>query len=292
MKKESMCGLSCPEDFGRFWQTRWMRAETTGEVEMTRVELPNPAAEYSALRFAATDGRTLRARYICPVRGGAVPTVLMFHDYGRGIRGWHHMTRFAALGFAVLALENRASQFDVTCGYEQGADGLMAAQFFTDGLTLARVALRLPRTDPQRISAWGEGFGGGLAIAAAALASCETCVALNPLPADFRAVGRSDCREGLYGGIWSHFRDRDPRHEKETELFQALDYIDCVNFAPMLRGRFLLGTAMMDTVSPPDTQTEIYNRAACDKRQITYPKYGHERINFFENEQLKFLLNK
>lgn len=290
MKEQTAYGSSCPEDFPRFWQDQWGRAAAKSGFQMERVEMFNPVAEYYMLRLTAADGSPLQARYICPVKGGAVPTVLMFHDYGRGIRGWHHMTRYAALGFAVLALENRVLRFDVTSGLENGPEGLLLTQLFTDALTLAQTASRLPRTDSKRLIAWGEGFGGGLAIAAAALAGCEKCAVLNPMPADFRAAWRLDCSEGLYGGLRAYFRDRDPLHENGEALFSTLDYADCINFAPLLQGKLLLGTGMMDTMSPPEAQNELYCRAACEKRQIQYPKYGHERINFFENEQLKFLL--
>ncbi len=288
-EKRAHCS-SCTENILQFWQDRWTLAAKPCAFDMAKVEMFNSVAEYYELRLTATDGAALRARYICPVKGETVPTVLMFHDYGRGIRGWHHMTRYAALGFAVLALENRMLRFDVTSGWENGPEGLLAVTLFTDALTLARTALRLPRTDPKRLVAWGEGFGGGLAIAAAAMASCEKCAVLNPMPADFRAVWRADGHEGVYGGIRAYFRDRDPLHRDEEALFHVLDYVDCVNLIPLVQGELLLGTGLLDTVSPPESQHTLYGRASCEKRQIVYPKYGHERINFFENEQLKFLL--
>ena len=67
----------------------------------------------------------------------------MFHDAGRPVRGWHHMTRFVALGYAVFALENRAE-----------AD---AQTQFADAQAAARAALSLPTT--LNLIAWGEGLG-------------------------------------------------------------------------------------------------------------------------------------
>ena len=93
------------------------------------------------------------------------------------------------------------------------------------------------------------------------------CAALNPMPADFRR------RNGV----------------SDEKLLSALDYMDPVNFAPFLRGALLMGTGLMDKVAPPEGQYAIYNRAVCPKRHLVYPKYEHERINFFENELIKFL---
>lgn len=102
-----------------------------------------PTAEYQTVTFVADDGATLSARYIRPVGNKRVPTVLMFHDAGRPVRGWHHMTRFVALGYAVFALENRAE-----------AD---AQTQFADAQAAARAALSLPTT--LNLITWGRGPG-------------------------------------------------------------------------------------------------------------------------------------
>ena len=129
-----------------------------------------PTAEYQTVTFTADDGAMLSARYIHPVGGKRVPTVLMFHDAGRPVRGWHHMTRFVALGYAVFALENRAE-----------AD---AKTQFADAQAAARAALSLPTT--LNLMTWGEGLGGTLAIAAAAKQPQHVikCAAQNPLCTD------------------------------------------------------------------------------------------------------------
>ena len=126
-----------------------------------------PTAEYQTVTFVSDDGATLSARYIRPVGNKRVPTVLMFHDAGRPVRGWHHMTRFVALGYAVFALENRAE-----------AD---AQTQFADAQAAARAALSLPTT--LNLIAWGEGLGSTLAIAAAAKQPQHVvkCAAQNPL---------------------------------------------------------------------------------------------------------------
>ena len=77
--------------------------------------------------------------------------------------------------------------------------------------------------------------------------------------------------------------------DKENTDFDKLDYVDAVNFAPMLKGQLLLGTALMDKIAPPEGQYALYHRAGCEKTHFVYPKYEHERINFFEHEVLKFL---
>lgn len=289
MREATKCRTICPPDFQVFWSERAAGAEKC-TIQMTPVDFHNPMAEYYELHISAEDGETLRARYICPIGEKKVPTVLMFHDYGRGIRGWHHMTRFIALGYAVVALENRCFQLDVTAGAENGPKGMIAVKLFSDALTLGQAARKLPKTDCDRMIAWGEGLGGGLAVAAAAtIPGVVKCAALNPLPADFRTAWLQSCNESIYAGVISHFRNCDPEHTEEEQLFAALDYIDCVNFAPMLSGELLLGTAEMDTAAPPDTQDALFSCAGGEKRQIRYPKYIHERINFYENEMLKFL---
>lgn len=124
-------------------------------------------ASYLDVRFPALDGAPLAARFIRPAGEGPFPLVLMFHDEGRPVRGWHHMTRFAALGCAVFALQNRPD----------GAPD----QRITDALAAACAAAHTAGADHRRLYAWGEGLGGTLAVAAAGLAGVSRCIALNPL---------------------------------------------------------------------------------------------------------------
>lgn len=259
-------------------------------MESHPVEFHNPIASYYELSLPGTDGEILRARYICPTSGTPAPTVLMYHDYGRGIRGWHHMTRFLALGFAVIALENRCTFLDVSTGWRAAPDGLAGAQLYTDALTIAYAAQSFPAVDSNQMITWGEGLGGALSIAVAAMVpGVIKCAALNPLPADFRSVLAQNCDGGLYAGIRAHFRNEDPLYQEADAFFSAMDFLDCTNFAALLRCPFLLGTGKMDCFSPASTQYGIAAQVNESITHLVYPKYGHERINFFEDELLKFL---
>ena len=61
---------------------------------------------------------------------------------------------------------------------------------FLDALRLGKAAMQLPWVNREQVTAWGEGFGGGLALAAAALVPGVTrAAALNPMPADLRSMG-------------------------------------------------------------------------------------------------------
>lgn len=131
----------------------------------------NPAVSYETVFFRASDGEELSARVIRPAKDEPFPVVIMYHDRSRPVRGWHHMTRFAALGYGVFALQNRA-------------DGAPAPAV-SDALTAVRAAEGL-FGEPSPFVAWGEGLGATLAIAASALAPerIVKCAALNPLCTD------------------------------------------------------------------------------------------------------------
>ena len=80
-------------------------------LAITAIDFANPYARYSEVSFEL-GGDVVHARLIEPAgRARAselVPLCLMFHDIDRPVRGWHHMTRFAAMGYAVLALDDEA----------------------------------------------------------------------------------------------------------------------------------------------------------------------------------------
>ena len=128
-------------------------------------------ASYEELTLVSTDGTELRARHVAPKEGERHPVILMFHDATRPVRGWHHVTRYVALGYEVLHLENRPG--DVVGSFAQCVD---------DALRAFDLATTLPQADPRRIVAFGEGFGGALALAVAERRDTWKAVALNPYP--------------------------------------------------------------------------------------------------------------
>ena len=88
-------------DFARRWRAV-LDAETL-RLSLKKEELGNPLAVYETMRLSY-GGRSLNARCIHPADGKRHPLVLMYHDLNRGVRGWHHMTRFLAFGYGVAAL--------------------------------------------------------------------------------------------------------------------------------------------------------------------------------------------
>ena len=240
-----------PDDFAAYWRERNGLAKKTEILRMEDLPFQNPKAHYSVVSFTGTDGAALQARYLCPRTAEPVPIVLLFHDIGRGVRGWHYMARFSALGYAVFALENRS-------GCEEGADLFRqdVALLCSDALCALHAALSLSSTDASNLMTCGEGFGGGLAIVAAAMTERTVrCAALNPMPADVPEPYR---------------------------------YVDLVHFAPLLKGRFLLGTGLLDSVAKPEGQYAVLHSAACPSEHHVYVRHEHERNNFFEDELLRF----
>lgn len=67
-----------------------------------------------------------------------------------------------------------------------------------------------------------------------------------------------------------------------------LAYLDIVNFVPLLKSSLLVGTGLMNKICPLSTQYAVVNQAICSKKHIVFAKFGHELINQFKDEYLKF----
>ena len=217
-------------------------------LAITAIDFANPCARYSEVSFELGED-VVHARLIEPTGSARtserVPLCLMFHDVDRPVRGWHHMTRFAAMGYSVLALDEDAVGVS---DLRQGVASPAFAKRVRWGCAMAKVARDLDGIDPDRVFAWGEGLGGGIALAVSALDEQGlACTAIaNPLP----------------GGL------------------EAL--------SARVRGSVLMGTSLMDAASDPKGQFAVFNGLECDRRHIIYAKYAHERINAFENEVIDF----
>ena len=280
-----------PSNFESFWETSVAFARNA-HVESV-VELPSAtqAATFKRITFTSTDQTQLSARVILPagVSEAKLPAVVLFSDLGRGVRSWLHLLRFSALGLPVVALEARpcvAQLKDAWRGAltaEELAHALInpddAAsstfkQLIDDALVTTAVASRfLGRTTVT----WGEGLGGSQALFAAALLPKEVSatMALNPLFADNATTLRSVVGCG--------------DTPQSDAAIDAVGLLDSACAAELVRVPALIGTALLDQCAPTEGTFALYNRLPGQKEMRVYPKFGHERINQFENEQINYL---
>ncbi len=154
-----------------------------GPVDVAALNAAHDSLVYEQLELPGPRG-TIAARSLRPAGEGPWPTMLLFHDVGRPGRGWHHLARYVALGCAVVQMENHAAV---------AADAHDPA--FDDALACARAIVGLPWADPSRLMAFGEGFGGALALWVAAHERLACAAAVNAYPLDrlLPIAGRIDC---------------------------------------------------------------------------------------------------
>ena len=285
-----------PSNFESFWEPSVAFAQNA-QVESV-IELPSATqtATFKRITFTSTDQTQLSARVILPATASAaglttaeLPAVVLFSDLGRGVRSWLHLLRFSALGMPVVALEARpceASLKDAWRGAltaEELAGALINSddaasstlkQLIDDALVTTAVASRfLGRT----IVTWGEGLGGSQALFAAALLPKEVSatMALNPLFADNATTLRSVVGCG--------------DTPQSDAAIDAVGLLDSACAAELVRVPALIGTALLDQSAPTEGTFALYNRLPGQKEMRVYPKFGHERINQFENEQINYL---
>ena len=286
-----------PSNFESFWETSVTFAQNV-QVESV-VELPSATqtATFKRITFISTDQTQLSAHVILPAGASAaeplatteLPAVVLFSDLGRGVRSWLHLLRFSALGLPVVALEARPCEPQLKDAWRgtftaeelthalinpDDAASSTLKQLIDDALVAASVASRfLGRTTVT----WGEGLGGSQALFAAALLPKEVSatMALNPFFADNATTLRAHVGCG--------------DTPQSDAAIDAVGFLDSACAAELVRVPALIGTALLDQSAPTEGTFALYNRLPGQKEMRVYPKFGHERINQFENEQINYL---
>ena len=298
-----------PSNFESFWETSVTFAQNA-HVE-SAVELPSAtqASTFKRITFTSTNQTQLCARVILPAgvsvaeplaaaelsasaelpASAKLPAVVLFSDLGRGVRSWLHLLRFSALGLPVVALEARPCETQLKDAWrgalaaEELAHALInpasaasstLKQLIDDALVTTAVASRfLGRTAVT----WGEGLGGSQALFAAALLPKEVSatMALNPLFADNATTLRAHVGCG--------------DTPQSDAAIDAVGLLDSACAAELVRVPALIGTALLDQSAPTEGTFALFNRLPGQKEMRVYPKFGHERINQFENEQINYL---
>lgn len=299
-----------PADFDSFWaQTLDEARQYPLDAQFTRVETGFKLVETYDVRFSGYGGQTIRGWYARPAGvDAALPCVVEYHGYGGG-RGYPHSVSFwANAGYAQLTIDTRGQGAgwrrgdtpDLTDAASPAAPGSMTQGIFsphsyyyrrvyTDAVRAIEAVISRPDVDASRIAVAGVSQGGGMSIAAAALASdiVKICLSDVPFLCHFRrAVGLTDAYP--YQEVVSFLKIQ---READEQVFNTLDYFDGVNLAPRIRADCLFSTALMDMVCPPSTVFAAYNHLGSGSHEMkVYRWNGHEGgQELQEVEKLRFL---
>ena len=290
-----------PADFDAFWDKALEEMHALGtDAALVPSAFSPPNAECFDLYFTGVDGSRIHAKYLRPVQKAdskPCPCVLRFHGYTGSAGDWSDKLAYVNMGMAVMGMdargqggssEDRGSVTGTTLnghiirGLDDAPEKLLFRQIFLDTAQLARIAMARPEIDETRVMACGGSQGGALAVACAALEPRVVRVApMYPFLSDYRRVWEMDLAKDAYAELRTFFRNHDPRHEREDEIFTRLGYIDIQHLANRIRGEVLWAVGLMDTICPPSSQFAAYNKITAPKQLRVYPDYGHEGLPDF-----------
>jgi cephalosporin-C deacetylase len=287
-----------PDDFDAYWDAALAELEDHD----SRVELvPNPTLNHPAVEcfdlwFTGVGGARVYAKYVRP-RGhaGPVPAVMRFHGYSHYSGDWMDSVGYASAGMAMAALDCRGQggRSEDVGGVKgttlrgaivRGLDDpdptrLLFRSIFLDTALLARIVMGFDEVDADRIGSSGGSQGGALALACAALVpEIKRVSAVFPFLCDYQRVWEMDLAKDAYEELRYFLRKFDPRHERVSEIFTRLGYIDIQHLAPRIRGEVLMFTGLMDQICPPSSQFAAYNKLGGTKSMKIYPDYEHEGL--------------
>ena len=285
-----------PTDFDEFWDAGLaeMRA-VDPEVEKIPHPFQQSIADCFELRFTGVGGARIFAKLLIPKKlESPAPAILGFHGYSANSGDWADKLGHVANGAVVAFMDCRGQggrsedvggvvgttlNGHIIRGLSDKPENMLFRQIYLDCAQLATIVMEMPEVDANRVGAMGGSQGGGLTLACAALEPRIKKVAPTfPFLCDYQRVWEMDLATQAYSELKNYFRNHDPRHEREAEVFYQLGYIDVQHLAPRIQAEVLMATGLMDTITPPSTQFAAYNKITSTKRQILYPDFGHEGL--------------
>lgn len=297
-----------PDDFDEYWDRAITEMKSVDpEVKFEKSNFISPGAECYDMYFTGVKGARIYAKHIRPEKiTEKIPAILLFHGYSGNSGDWTHWLKYILAGFAVFVMDVRGQggksedvggvKGNTFGGHiirgldEENPDKLLFRDIFLDTAELANIAMNMDFIDENKIYAQGGSQGGALTIACAALEPRVAKIApVYPFLSDYKRVFEMDMAERAYRELKDYFRNFDPLHRREDEIFTKLGYIDLQHLADRIKAKTLFTTALMDVVCPASTQFAIYNKLTCEKTHIIYPDFGHEGIPMVEDNVYMFL---
>ncbi|MDD2710417.1 MAG: acetylxylan esterase [Verrucomicrobiae bacterium] len=298
----------CPPDMDAFWDRSLAEMKALdSKVELVPAPFKAPGAECFDLFFTGVDGSRVHAKYLRPKNvPGRHPAVVMFHGYAGNCGDWMDKLSYVSAGFSVAALDCRGQggisedmgspkgttyKGHIIRGLSDSPEKMLFRQIYLDTAQLARIVMNMPEVDPQRVGATGGSQGGGLTLACASLEpGIKRAAPVFPFLCDYQRVWEMDLSVAAYEELRSYFRQFDPLHERETEIFTRLGYIDCQHLVKRIQGEVLMGVGLMDAICPPSTQFAAYNKITSKKSLVIYPDFGHEGLPGINDRIFEFMM--
>lgn len=298
-----------PADFNAYWERGFNEVDQLSlDFELVPAKIQTDLAECYHLYFKGVGGAKVHCKYVRPKketkRG---PGLVMFHGYSVDSGDWLDKIAYAAHGFTVLALDCRGQgglsednlvvkgttlRGHIIRGIDDpNPDKFYYRQVFLDTVQTARILMSMEIVDPTRVGVFGISQGGALATACAALEPrVKMAIAIYPFLSDYKRVWEMDMNNSAYAEIAEYFRNFDPHHEREDEIFTKLGYIDIQHFAERIKAKTLWVTGMIDMICPPSSQFAAYNKITAEKELLLYHEFGHEFLPHLSDKALQRFL--
>jgi cephalosporin-C deacetylase len=286
----------CPPDIDGYWDeaVAGMRA-LDPKVKLVPAAFQTPFAECFDLYFTGVGGARVHAKYLRPKKSASKhPAVCMFHGYSGSSGDWADKLNYVAAGFSVVALDARGQgglsedaggvrgntlRGHIVRGLDDAPEKLLFRSIFLDTAQIARIVMAMPEVDEARVGATGGSQGGALTLACASLEpGIKRAAPVFPFLCDYRRVWEMDLAKDAYAELNEYFRNFDPLHRREEEIFMKLGYIDLQHIVKRINAEILMLTGLMDTICPPSTQFAAYNKITSKKNMVIYPDFGHEGL--------------
>lgn len=297
-----------PADLDAFW-SRTLAEASQFPLDARFEKLEEPyfkLVEAYDVTFAGFGGHPIKGWFVRPAGAtGKLPCVVSYIGYGGGRALAIEHLSWATAGYANLVMDTRGQGAGWSPGgtadpvgsgpFQMGfmvrgiesPDSYYYRRVFTDAARAVDVAAAHPGVDASRVAVTGGSQGGGIAIAAAALAGRKVKLAMPDVPflcAFRRAADIIDTAP--YNEISNYLKVH--RHSVKS-VFDTLAYFDGVNLASRITARCLFSVGLMDTTCPPSTIFAAYNRLSGPKEICVYEFNNHEGGGVLHHqEKLRF----
>ena len=294
--------LTREKDFESFWKKNHAESKKQPlNPEFIKIDYPVKTLDVYKVFFDGFGGGRICGWFVSPKVSKNNPAILCVHGYSGGKGFVYDWIGWALQGYTIFSLDTRG-QFGESqdhakypAGHFSGwmtqgildPDTYYYKYVYMDGVRAIDLLETRKEVDPKRIGVMGASQGGGLSIAAAALAGKRIKTAMPDVPYLChyrRAVEVATGNPYLELCNYMRFKPQD-----EERIFKTLSYFDGMNLAPMITAKTLVSVGLTDGICPPSTVFAAYNHMKCRKELAVYDYWAHEVLGPQNEKRVKWM---